>query len=156
MDQTQVACFAAGAAVVAATFMMMGDQLCKPAGKRSPEAAVVESLRSEWAAVGKTAGGRVDRASFKAHCHKKHVAQLTRASKDSFDAFLDRAFDAGVGLMLAPGKPEKADLGRHCFSYALLLAGEFYFQAAADAQPDGSANCGCGTPVADALGLAKK
>ena len=58
--------------------------------------------------------------------------------------------------MLAPGKPEKADLGRHCFSYALLLAGEFYFQAAADAQPDGSANCGCNTPVADVLGLAKK
>ena len=45
---------------------------------------------------------------------------------------------------------------RDYFSYALLLAGEFYFQAAADAQPDGSANCGCGTPVADVFGLAKK
>ena len=83
------------------------------------------------------------------------AAKLTPASTASFDQFLDRTFDAGTGLMLTPGKPEKADLGRHCFSYCNLLAGEFYFQQAADAQPDGSAACGCNTPVADVLGLTK-
>ena len=80
MDSNSVACFAAGAAVVVAVAFMMGDRLCTPGAKRSPEAAVIESVREEWGAVGKTSGGRVDRASFKAHCHKKHVAQLTRAS----------------------------------------------------------------------------
>ena len=34
-------------------------------------------------------------------------------------------------LMLTPRVAEKADLGRHCFSYCNLLAGEFYFQQAA-------------------------
>ena len=71
----------------------------------------------------------------------------------SAQVFLDRLFDTGTGLMLTPRVAEKADLGRHCFSYCNMLAGEFYFQQAADAQPDGSAACGCGTPVADVLQL---
>lgn len=71
----------------------------------------------------------------------------------SAQVFLDRLFDTGTGLMLKPNVAEKADLGRHCFSYCNLLAGEFYFQQAAEAQPDGSAMCGCGTPVADVLQL---
>ena len=55
--------------------------------------------------------------------------------------------------VMAHAEAEKDDLGRHCFSYCNLLAGEFYFQQAAEAQPDGSAMCGCGTPVADVLQL---
>ena len=50
-----------------------------------------------------------------------------------------------------PGKPEKADLGRHCFSYCALLAGEFYFSAASADPKTGT--CGCDAPVADVLGL---
>ena len=80
-----------------------------------------------------------------------HAANLTDISKPCFDVFLDRVFDAGTGLMLAPGKPEKDTLGRHCFSYCALMAGEFYFSAAS-ADPT-SGVCGCDAPVADALGL---
>ena len=76
----------------------------------------------------------------------------------SAQVFLDRLFATGTGLMLTPGVAEKADLGRHCFSYCNMIAGEFYFQqaadAAADAQPAGSAKCDYSRqPVADVLQL---
>ena len=91
-------------------------------------AAPLIPIRSDWAAVSKGPNGRVSRSSFKAFCLKKHADKLTTASTPVFEAFLERVFDAGTGLMLMPGKPEKIDLGRHCFSYCNVLAGEFYFQ----------------------------
>lgn len=91
-------------------------------------ATVLSPIRSDWAVVGKGPNGRVSRASFKAFCLEKHADKLTAASAQVYERFLDRVFDAGTGLMLMPGTPEKIDLGRHCFSYCNVLAGEFYFQ----------------------------
>ena len=113
--------------------------------------AKLDVIRSEWSFIPKNASGRVDREIFKEHMLETHRASLTDATTGVYDQFLDRCFDAGVGLMLAPGREEKRDLGRHCLSYALLFASEFYFDAAAAA---GEA-CACGTPVADQLALAK-
>ena len=88
-----------------------------------PEAAALNGIRDEWQSVHKTSGGRVDRVAFKEHCLKVHSSKLTGASTATFEAFLDRAFDAAVGLMLAPGAPVKTDLGRHCFSCVLQALG---------------------------------
>jgi len=123
-------------------------------GKGTPSSSVADELsivKQHWHAAEKTAGGRVDRKAFKAIMLSVHAGKLTEVSRPEFIKFLDRCFDAGTGLMLAPGKPEKADLGRHCFSYCALLAGEFYFSAAS-ADPKTGA-CGCDAPVADVLGL---
>lgn len=91
-------------------------------------ATMLSPIRNDWAVVSKGPNGRVSRASFKAFCLKKHGDKLTEASAQVYEKFLDRVFDAGTGLMLMPGTPEKTDLGRHCFSYCNVMAGEFYFQ----------------------------
>ena len=112
---------------------------------------MLEQIRAEWALVPKNASGRMDREIFVEHLLELHHEELMGAgTKQVYRQFLDRCFDAGVGLMLAPGKEEKADVGRHCFSYSLLLANEFYFKAAAAAE---GASCPCATPVADQLAL---
>ena len=117
-------------------------------------ATVLEQIRAEWALVPKNASGRMDREIFVEHLLELHHEELMGAgTKQVYRQFLDRCFDAGVGLMLAPGKEEKADVGRHCFSYSLLLANEFYFKAAAAAE---GASCPCATPVADQLALVAK
>ena len=123
-------------------------------GKGTPSSSVADELsivKQHWHAAEKTAGGRVDRKAFKAIMLLVHAGKLTEVSRPEFIKLLDRCFDAGTGLMLAPGKPEKVDLGRHCFSYCALLAGEFYFSAASADPKTGT--CGCDAPVADVLGL---
>ena len=119
--------------------------------------AKLDIIRSEWSLVPKNASGRVDREIFKEHMLETHRASLTDATTGVYEQFLDRCFDASVGLMLAPDREEKRDLGRHCFSYALLFASEFYFDAAAAAAGGlhMSEACACGTPVADQLALVK-
>eukprot|EP00966_Prymnesium_polylepis_P237335 5489222-Prymnesium_polylepis.2 len=104
---------------------------------------------AEWDKVEKNEKNRVDRAAFVKFCLAKNAALLTPGSKASYEKFLNKCFDAATGLMLPA---EKADLGRHCFSYAALFADEFYFAAAQNAA---DAGCGCNTPVADTLGLTK-
>ena len=106
------------------------------------------TITQDWAACPKTAGGRVDRPAFVRFMLAKHGDQLTEGSAPYYTKFLHTCFEAGTGLMLPACRP---DLGRHCFSYANLMAGEFYFSAAKDAA-DG---CGCSAPVADVLGLTK-
>ena len=113
----------------------------------------LEMIRGEWGLAPKNASGRVDLDLFKEHMLATHADNLTEATTPSYDAFLDRCFEAGIGLMLAPGQPPKTDLGRHCFSYAMLLAGEWYFEAAAAAAGEA---CPCSTPVADQLALVTK
>ena len=113
--------------------------------------AVLERIRAEWSLAPKNASGRIDRELFKEYLLELHHERLTPATKPVFEQFLDRCFLAGVGLMLAPGRPSKRDLGRHCFSYVMLLAGEFYFEAAASAAGE---SCACSTPVLDQLALA--
>lgn len=120
--------------------------------QRDEDVAVrLAQLRSEWSLAPKNASGRIDRPLFKEHYVEAHADQLTQSSRLAYEEFLDRCFDAAVGLMLAPGMPERPDLGRHCFSYAALLADEFYFEAAANASGE---QCSCMSPVADSLALA--
>ena len=120
-----------------------------PARSRPCAPAIHDEFAADWAAVDKNERGRVGRAAFVKHLLAKHAGRLTAGSTPAFTEFLGRAFDAGTALMLPAKKP---DLGRHCFSYAALLAGEFYFAAAQEAATPG---CGCDTPVADILELTK-
>lgn len=78
----------------------------------------LHDIKAAWVKVRKTAGGRVDHAAFKEICLRTHGSKLTSKSRKSFVEFIDRTFDAAVGLMLQPGAPPKTDLGRHCFSCA--------------------------------------
>ena len=96
-------------------YMLSKKRLCTPRD-------AIEEIKSHWASVRKTAGGRVDRAAFKEHCMSMHRSKLTAASQKSFEEFLDKTFDAAVSLMLKPGAPLKADLGRHCFSCTFTQA----------------------------------
>jgi len=104
-------------------------------------------LTAEWEATKSPVSSRVDRQAFVAAMLAKHKDKLSDKSAQTYEAFLNTCFDAGLGLMLYD--PSKTDLGRHCFSYANILAGEFYFAAAKDAA-DG---CGCSSPVSDVLTL---
>jgi len=81
-------------------------------------------LDADWAAVVKDGNGRVTSAAFKAAMKSKHGSKVSDAEASSFDAYLDQAFKVGQSMML----PEvKSTLGGHCFRYAALAAGEFYF-----------------------------
>jgi hypothetical protein len=60
---------------------------------------------------------------------------------------LDKIFDASTAMMLPA---DKSDLGGHCFRYAALMAGEFYFGAAKKASGEE-----CDDPVLDVLTLTK-
>ena len=142
----------AGSLGVAAAIGAAACYMCIKKKASCAPCDALDDIKAQWATVRKTAGGRVDRAAFKEHCLSTHASKLTAASRKSFEEFLDKAFDAAVGLMTKPGAPLKTDLGRHCFSYAYLFAGEFYFHQAAG---DQAASCGCGTGVADALELTK-
>ena len=89
------------------------------------------ALKTMWAdpALDKTAGGRVNAASFKTFMKAKYGASTTETA--AYDEFLGTVFAAATSMML----PEiKTDLGQHCFTYAAALAGEFYF--ANDSAPD--------------------
>jgi hypothetical protein len=145
MDNLPIVGALVGGAAVAVWYVSTS----RAAPDESPACAIVKSA---WESVSKTPGGRVDRASFKAQMMATHASKLTSVSRPHFDKFLDRCFAAGTGLMLAPG-PEKTDLGKHCFGYCVLLAGEFYFSAAS--MDAASGTCGCDAPVADVLGLKK-
>ena len=110
-----------------------------------------QDVQAAWAGAAKTSGGRVARDAFKQAMLRLHRSKLSDGSAASYASFLDRCFDAGTGLMLPA---EKQDLGRHCFSYAALIAGEFYFAAAQNAHAKDSGElCSCTTPVADVLSL---
>jgi len=81
-------------------------------------------LDADWAAVEKDGEGRVTSAAFKTVMKSKHGSKVSDAEASSFDAYLDQAFKVGQSMML----PEvKSTLGGHCFRYAALAAGEFYF-----------------------------
>merc|ERR1712166_606776 len=82
------------------------------------------ALKTMWAdpALDKTAGGRVNAASFKTFMQVKYGASTTETA--AYDEFLGTVFNAATSMML----PDvKSDLGQHCFTYAAAFAGEFYF-----------------------------
>lgn len=111
----------------------------------------LQSVRSEldadWASVPKDeVSGRVSLDGFKYYMIMKHGARLTPETQGVYEQFLEQNFRSALSMML----PEQKDtLGGHCFRYASLMAGEFYFDAAKDA----FTGCGCSAPVADVLGV---
>merc|ERR1712066_775357 len=78
----------------------------------------------------------------------KHAEKLVPETAKFYEAFLEKNFQSALSMML-PQK--KSTLGGHCFRYAGLMAGEFYFDAAKDA----ATGCGCSAPVADVLSITK-
>jgi len=126
------------------------DYLCLAEEPKSPDnlVAVRTDLNADWAQVTKDAEGRVSLESFKTHYLQKFADRLVPESQKSYEAFLEQNFQAALSMMLPA---EKDSLGGHCFRYAGLMAGEFYFDAAKDAVT----GCGCSTPVSDVLGVTK-
>merc|ERR1712023_134450 len=66
----------------------------------------------------------------KARVHQEAFVRwcMSQAPKDgvkreAFQQYANNLFDTGVALM---GPSRRTDLGKHCFGYASLLAGEFY------------------------------
>jgi len=107
-----------------------------------------EQLDSDWAAVRKDDDGRVTLEAFKEQMVSKHAGQLVPESSANFEASLELDFKSALSMMLPA---QKTTLGGHCFRYAGLMAGEFYFDAAKDA----ATGCGCSAPVADVLNCTK-
>ena len=111
-------------------------------------ASVRADLDADWEKVAKDKNGRVAQTQFREHFTKKHKDLLVPETKKHYQAFLDLNFQSALAMML----PEKkATLGGHCFRYAALMAGEFYFDAAKVAE----AGCGCSGSVADVLQITK-
>lgn len=81
-------------------------------------------LDRDWASVAKDSSGRVTSAAFKAAMKMKHAPKITNSNSDYFDQYLDQCFKVGLSMMLPS---EKSTLGGHCFRYAAMAAGEFYF-----------------------------
>lgn len=52
---------------------------------------------------------------------------LGNFSQTRFGTYLNEVFDVATGMMSNPGGEPKLDVGLHCFSYAMVLANEFYF-----------------------------
>jgi hypothetical protein len=104
-------------------------------------------LDKDWDMVVKDESGRVALSQFRDHFKKKHEGKLIPETEKHYEAFLDSNFQSALAMML----PEKkSTLGGHSFRYAGLLAGEFFFGAAKDAET----SCGCSEPVADVLQIA--
>ena len=123
--------------------------LCKPADAATD---VRRQANADWDSAEKNQEGRVEKEAFKAAMKKKFATDIGGKvggkAQEAFDEHLDRCFAAGIGLMLPK---EKTSLGRHCFGYAAIMAGEFYFSEARDAEE----GCGCNADVKDVLGLKK-
>ena len=87
-----------------------------------------EQFGEEWKEVKKNDDHRVERESFCKYLFDKHEHKLSDdATKGEYKKFLDKNFDCCRALMLPK---DKDSLGRHCFTYGNLMAGEFYFAAA--------------------------
>jgi len=106
------------------------------------------NMDADWAAVDKDAEGRVSIDAFVNHFLNKHAAQVVPESQQNYETFLIQNFNSALAMMLPD---QKTNLGGHCFRYAAVMAGEFYFDAANQA----NAGCGCSAPVADILGVTK-
>jgi hypothetical protein len=110
-------------------------------------AGMRQQMDSDWAAVAKDEKGRVTFPAFEEYFLNKHAGQLEPQCQESYRTFLQSNFRSSLAMML----PDQKDtLGGHCFRYASMMAGEFYFDAA-----NAAAGCGCGAPVADILGVTK-
>lgn len=86
-------------------------------------------LDADWAAVSKNSEGRVALESFKQFYTNKYSFDLqVQGQMVAFTSFLEKVFlSARVMMLLLPDKFAKGTLGGHCFRYAGLMVGEFYF-----------------------------
>lgn len=114
-----------------------------PAKIQDPRVAVASAWREAHASLSDSEA-RIDRAVTRPFVHcvqspfhimltlshqqtfvKYHMARVesNAPKKAEYEQYLHTLFDAAAALMLPK---EKTDLGKHCFGYATLLAGEFY------------------------------
>jgi len=107
-------------------------------------------LRDDWELVQKDTDQRVDLASYKKallHRHGKNLGGITEATT-AFTSFIEKNFEACRRIS---GRSDQQWLDQHSFSYGALMAYEFYYADARDAER--AEGCGCSTPVADNLGI---
>lgn len=84
-------------------------------------------LDADWTAVSKNSEGRVALESFKQFYTTKYSLQV-QGQTVAFTSFLEYVFlSARMMMLLLPDKFAKGTLGGHCFRYAGLMVGEFYF-----------------------------
>jgi len=90
-----------------------------------------DDLDALFGAVAKDADGRVTASAFKAAMHAKLDPGHSAEEVAALDTYLDKVFTTSLSMMLPASK---TTLGSHCFRYAAMAAGEFYFSGnAADA-----------------------
>jgi len=126
------------------------DRLCLNQAYKPDDiyAEVRIMLDEDWAAVEKDADGRVTIDAFINIFFAKYNDFLVNETAPYYQAFLEQLFNTSLSMMLPE---EKTTLGGHCFRYAALMAGEFYFDAAKEAMGlEVTRN-----PVLDVLGVTK-
>merc|ERR1719162_2965297 len=77
-----------------------------------------------WSVVAKDAAGRVTAPAFKVAMHAKLDPGHSPEEVAALDTYLDKCFTTSLSMMLPASK---TTLGSHCFRYAAMAAGEFYF-----------------------------
>jgi hypothetical protein len=87
-------------------------------------AAIRQDLDADWAAVEKDEEGRVAVDVFVSYFLGKYTGNIAPENQGSFEKFLVQDFQSALAMMLPK---QKTTLGGHCFRYASLMAGEFYF-----------------------------
>ena len=90
-----------------------------------------KALDNDWEAVEKDETGRVTVEAFTKYFMAKYKDQVTEKNEESYQAFLEKDFSSALAMMLPR---EETNLGGHCFRYASILAGEFYFDGAKQAR----------------------
>jgi hypothetical protein len=128
------------------------DRLCLMSSAERPVDDRVASARADldidWDAVSKDKNEqRVSLSQFCTYFLKKYESRLVPETKKHFETFLKSNFQSALAMML-PQKMKTLD--EHCFRYAALIAGEFYFDAAKHAET----GCGDSGAVADILNIA--
>lgn len=110
-----------------------------------------QEMDADWSRVEKDGESRVTLEAFVTYFLNKFGPELAPESFQYFESFLVQNFQSALAMMLGT-PPERTTLGGHCFRYAALMAGEFYFDAANKATT-GQSNS---VPVKDITGIAKK
>ncbi len=127
------------------------DRLCLLSSAERPDDRVASARADvdlDWGAVSKDKNEqRVSLSQFCTYFLKKYESRLVPETTKHFETFLKSNFQSALAMML-PHKTKTLD--EHCFRYAALIAGEFYFDAAKHAET----GCGDSGAVADILNIA--
>jgi len=93
-------------------------------------------LDQDWENIEKDEDERVSWTAFRDYFLEKYADKLAGASKVAFVEFLEKDFASALAMMLPR---RRITIGGHCFRYAALLAGEFYFDTGFDSFASGHA-----------------